>query len=97
VTKSTRDNHGKVSSLWGLTWVCMAFWTAIMLMLTIVNVGSLAHSAARHGVAVTSRGLLFFLAVLIAWLGVDCHSVNIAHSTVRAYGLNLIFSCLHCP
>ena len=66
----------------GFSWLCLWSFFFILLALTLATVMSLT-SKSRHLVSLMSRGMLFFLAILIAWLGVDCNRITILNRSVR--------------
>ena len=66
-----------------LTWVCTWYFFLMLVILTLLPALGLS-SKLRSVVALTNRGSLFFLAVLVAWLGIDCNQYARYHRYVRS-------------
>ena len=84
MTKHARDNDIDVSANFGLSWLTLWFFFFILSLLTLMNIGGAISKKAKHIIAFSTRGMLFFLAILISWLGIDCHETLKKHNQVQA-------------
>ena len=59
-----------------LTWVCVVGWFLVLVYATTMLGLSFKSSVSRtHFVSISSRGLLFFTAIIVSWLGVACNTL----------------------
>ena len=86
VTKLGDDvlESNETQDAFGFTWLCV--WALFFILAALTPVTILSFFAkTRHLVSLLSRGMLFFLAVLISWLGFDSHKWAVGVRAVRRH------------